>query len=291
MQFSAGDAAVSGIDFVRGHPRPVLVWTVFGVVVWLIISAIGLLLLGPSYLDLLVAHGPMTPETTRKVLPVLALPLLLIGVPTILAVKAASYRALLSGPAGGRWEGLAFGKREWGLLGVYVLLGLSLAAIELVGILVGIVFAVLKTPGFIALTVIVGFVTVCAMLWIAVRLSLAGVVSIAEGARPLKRSWALTRGRFWSLFGAYMLLGVMFIIFYLLVELVFAIPLLMSLGSGGDFGLFHLDQAPAMSALTLPQMIFRLGPAAIRALLFAAMAAISAGPAVEAYKAFSVETR
>jgi hypothetical protein len=265
------------------------VWTLFGVVISLIISAIGLLLLGPGYLDVLVSHGPMKPETISKILPVLALPVLLIGVPAILAVKAAGYSALLNGPAGGWWAGLALGKREWGLLGVYILVGLSVLGIEIVGALAIVILALLKQPIFVFFALIVGVAMACAMMWIAVRLSLAGVVSIAEGARPLKRSWALTKGRFWPLFGAYMLLGVMLIIFYLLVELLFAIPLLMSLGSSGGFGLFHLDRAPAMSALTLPQMIFRLGPAAIRALLIAAMSVVGAGPAVEAYKAFNAE--
>ncbi len=288
MQFSAGDAAVSGFDFIRRHPRPVIRWTVFSVAVSLLVTVIGLLLVGPTYLDLAArSRQQVSPQAVAKTFSAMALIVVVFALPAMLAMQSAVLRALLVGPAGGRWEGLSLGKRELRLLGVYVLMGLSLFGVEIVGGAATVILVHFKQPLFVTAGVVVGIATFCAMVLVVARLSLAPVVLMADGSQPLKRSWALTKGRFWPLFGAFLLLTVMLILAYLAVELIFALPLLTTLGSGGWSALFQPDKT--ITSLTAPQMIFRLGPAVVHALLSAVLAVLPASVAVEAYKAFSAD--
>ncbi len=117
----------------------------------------------------------------------------------------------------------------WALLGV-VFLGLLavIAAMIVPAILIG-VAAAMDSP---ALAVVMGLVTFGAVVWVYTRLSLSFAVVIVERTGPvagLRRSWQLTRGRFWRVFGT--LLLTYFIVFIVLGLLVAASALI-----GAAFG-------------------------------------------------------
>jgi hypothetical protein len=56
-----------------------------------------------------------------------------------------------------------------------------------------------------ALAPLVAGLILVALIYPAVRLSLAPAMTLADGRISFRRAWALTQGRFWSLFGAYAL--------------------------------------------------------------------------------------
>lgn len=95
--------------------------------------------------------------------------------------------------------------RLWPLLGLTGLL--LLAALLAVGVVAGVVALAAVTAGAVlavVLGVLLGLALVVGFIFVAVRTSLASPALVLEGCGPiaaLRRSWGLSRGSFWRLFG------------------------------------------------------------------------------------------
>jgi hypothetical protein len=125
------------------------------------------------------------------------------------------------GPLGLQWRAT-----EWRLLSVRLLvylpiIGVGVAAGLLIGVTLGIVFPGafrdsvnwyqnLPASGW-ALVVVLGLVFIAFLMWLAVRLSLAPLVAVAEARISLGRSFQITQGSFWPLLGAFLVLGLFMI--------------------------------------------------------------------------------
>ncbi|MCW3834537.1 hypothetical protein ACFQ1E_04285 [Sphingomonas canadensis] len=98
---------------------------------------------------------------------------------------------------------------------------------------------------------IVGFLlavaALCLVIWVMVRLSLIYAVSFLRGRLSIDEAWAATRGRFWTLFLAYLLIA----IFWIVLNTIMSIPLLFSL-FGGMASLVPADP----SAEPDPKLVF-----------------------------------
>lgn len=110
-----------------------------------------------------------------------------------------------AGPTvGGVWRSTL--RRFWAILGLLLLLTLIFIGAMLV---IGLAVGGLAAGGPPAVAVVAGILGVCAAIWLAVKLSLAVPALIAErvgAGRAFARSWALVRGRFWRVFGTWLLL-------------------------------------------------------------------------------------
>lgn len=95
-------------------------------------------------------------------------------------------------------------RRMWSMLGLMLLMGLIMAVIA-VPFVISLVIAASQDNGGVAfLVVLVAIATFCAVIWVFVRLCFAAHVVVMEKAGPvtaLKRSWSLTKGRFWRTLG------------------------------------------------------------------------------------------
>ena len=103
---------------------------------------------------------------------------------------------------------------------------------------VGAVYKANQAAGVLA-GVVATVVFVCLAIWVVVRLSLAYAMTFAEKRIRIFESWALTRGKFWPMFGMYALTAAIcfgvFIALYLVVIIVFLIgmgPAIMSATNG-----------------------------------------------------------
>lgn len=138
------------------------------------------------------------------------------------AFEAAVHRWLVRGESGGGFLGLNLGADTWRVLLCYivwvcVLLGLYLALVIALVVLAGGVGFALASAGesMAALGGIVGFVIgaalFCAFLYVLVRLAPATAVTVGRKQFAFFDAWKVTRGRFWSIFLAYLILFVIYL--------------------------------------------------------------------------------
>lgn len=246
MGFSATDAAFEGFRVVRRRPLALVFWALFYVVIMAAILA----LVGGSLIGLmrmaedLETSGATSPEAF---MPVLAsyMAILAVVVPVSLIASAMIYAAISRAvlrPAESAFGYLRLGMDEVRVLIVSLVmffgfLVLMTVAGGLVGMIAGFASAA-EMPLLWLLVVLVVLAAIALSIWLAVRLSLAIPITMAERRISILDSFAVTRGRFWPLLGMALLAAVMSIVVSLLGSLV-AMPI--QLATGGLQGLADLD--------------------------------------------------
>jgi hypothetical protein len=196
--FSASDAALEGFQVLRRHWRVVLGWCLFTV-----LSFVGLVVL--AFIAIAFATLAATTRDQAGALggAVGGVVLGLGGVAIQWLVLAALYRMVLrpAEPPGAYY--LRISKDEGRLFGLWVVILILFSCLVATGYLVvqglaqfGGVAGGVGTLLFVAL-----------VLWLAIRLSLAGPANFATGRFGLADSWRLTRRRFWPLLGMALLAG------------------------------------------------------------------------------------
>lgn len=136
------------------------------------------------------------------------------------------------------------------LVGFFILYFLLVMIATLIGGLVGFIArdAIVVVPVVIVLTVAV----ICVLVLLQVRFSLAFALTLLRGKIVIGESWTLTKGRFWTLFGAYFVL--------LLIVFASAMPIF-AITTGGYFAELaraHGDPA-AINAAAQSQMARQFG--------------------------------
>lgn len=243
MAFSGSDAAFEGFRLVRRNPMALVAWTLLYAVVSLLSlfamsGAIGPLTEWGERMEALEGTSP-TPEEVLAAFQGLGQVMLSLSwlIPVSLAVSAmlmaAVARAVLNPRAGG-FGYLRLGMDELRVFVVTLVLGILMfcawmALAVLVGVLVGIAGA--SGANWMWLLVVLGALAgVAAIIWIAVRLSLAVPMTVAENRFAFFDSFSLTRGRFWSLLGMAVIAFVMVLVISLLSWVV-TLPLSMMVGT------------------------------------------------------------
>lgn len=144
------------------------------------------------------------------------------------AYEAACLRWLVRGEAGGGLFGLTFGADTWRvalgyLLWLALLWAAELAAALVIALPMGVMFAAGggANAGFAILFAVVAAFAICAVcIYFAVRLAPAAATSIASRRFNFFGAWHVTRGRFWSLFGAFALLYVLYFVAVIVIYMV-----------------------------------------------------------------------
>jgi hypothetical protein len=153
------------------------------------------------------------------------------------------------------------------------------------GVVIGVVSAATHQVGVATLIVIP--LLVGAVLFFMVRLSLASAQTFATKKIDVFGSWALTKGRFWPVAGAYAVAFALFVIVSLLGYIIIYAVAAATGGAGDMVNLLTPGHAASPAALTLGTMfsasqIIRL---ALSAVLSAITWPIMATPAPAIYKA------
>jgi hypothetical protein len=260
MQFKVTEAAFEGFRLVRREPRAIAIWAVFSLVASVALVAAMIASGFGRFMGGAAKGATMTPEALTGFL---VGELIAIGGAILIAsiMGAAVYRAILR-PAEAPLTRLRLGGDELRLVLLSVIMGvvftgLTVALVIPVGLL-GVAIGVGANLGQagaepnagamagIVLVVLLGYLLVIAgLVFFAVRLSLAGVMTFAERRLRVFESWRLTKGRFWRLLGCYGLTVVLMLpIYMVMMTLYFAITFAFS---GGDVG-------RAMSEIAQPEM-------------------------------------
>ncbi len=227
--FSPSEAAFEGFRVVRAHPGAVAAWAIAYVVAQLAIGALVLAVMGErlaAFSQYSSAGAAMPPEAAAQMIgPLLGLAALILplGLFLVAVFADAVYRPILRPDDKGLFY-LKIGGDE----GRQVLLYLAWIGVLIAGYLVLIVAAVLvavfggllyaaltshggnvsapgpsPAPRLVGLALVAG--VFCAFLWLMVRFSLAAPMTFALRRVSVFGSWRVTRGKFWSLLGCYVL--------------------------------------------------------------------------------------
>jgi hypothetical protein len=230
-RFSPTDAVFAGFRFARERPATLLVWAAFYLVL-VAVAVTAMADLGGNSLGALpIAVQGSNPDPQQMiklvsdVLPAVMFSGLLMVV--FGAVLSTAMLRVRMTPGPHPWGGLRLGGGELRLLAAKLLV---LAAAFVVWFLISVVAVSLQGVGVPGPGVLLaGLLMLIAPLMI--RLSLAGVVSQAEGRLNPVRSFQLTRPLFWRLLGAYVLLGAIMLVILVLLSIIFTV---LALAAGGN---------------------------------------------------------
>ncbi len=288
MTFSATEAAFEGFRVVRRHPLAILFW---GLAYVLFFVGFFGLFAGPLASIMATTESLEGTQPSPQDLEALgqswfgfmslAMPLLLVlGA----VLNAAVARSVLR-PAESGFGYLRLGGDELRVLAVSILLGIVFFAVSIVLFGVAGLLAGLATQANAGVGILVGVVTFLAasvaLIWLAIRLSLAIPATIAEKRIAPFASFAMTKGQMMPLLGMAIIAFIMSILVSILGTII-ALPITMLTGGG-------LEQLAALDGQSTAQILQTAGPGLIawgvvNALFSALQLAVIYAPFSAAYR-------
>ncbi len=302
--FSMGYALGSGFSLIRTRPGAILAWGLTYLLIGMVLPlGMALWVMGPEIPRLVASFSQLQASTAGPPpeFMVFQSKMMLVQPVTMLApliaqtiLAAAVFRAVLE-PGARSMASLRLGRRElWlglTLLVAGILTAVALVAMELIGIIVGVILGLVFEAAHvdvavrIVVFVMLGLALFGTFLAVAVRFSLALPMSFAEGQFRLFESWELTRGHAGKLFGLAVLVALISIVLAILFEsLLIGALLLAAMGP-------HLDPAAFEAIAHHPELLWRppvLAVGAVAGVVFAlamgAVFAINLAPWAVAYR-------
>lgn len=289
MAFSATDAAFEGFRVVRRHPMALVFWSLF----YAVVMAAAFAVMGPSLIEFVTASEQLEQSGATPTLEDFAPLFQMMGaifailLPLSMVTSAMIYAAVSRSVL--RPAESSFGYLRLGMDEVRVLV-VSLVLFIVFTILMGVVFGIVGAVGGMAVAGeapalwLVVVLLVCAaialFIWLAVRLSLAIPITMAERRIAIFDSFGVTKGRFWPLLGMALLAGVMSLVVGLLGSLVF-MPVRLMTG--------NLEGLAALEGESLPIILQAAWPAiaawvVINAIMSALQVAVVYAPFSAAYR-------
>lgn len=267
--FSATDVAFAGIRFVRERPRTIAVWAGVQILLSLVIGALVVATLGPD-LAQFQGFGRQTPPNPAQALATLSrlAPIFAIALPLALIVYGVIYATVARAVLQPGEEGLAYIRfggdefRQMLLILLWAIIALAAEVVSFIVVLVPtlILTAISKPMG--ALGILVGLAVFVGWVYCIVRLSLSSAMTFDKKRVELFGSWALTKGHFWKMLGAYLLVVVLALVIAILVGIISAAVAAVLGGIGGMTAVLTRNVAtigqffaPATLAVTLIKAI------------------------------------
>ena len=173
----------------------------------------------------------MPPQSVMSIMP--AYFLFLLGYYILLAAyEAACLRWMIHGETGGLF-GLSLGADTWRVYFSYWIWFLLLIAFYIVcaivaggamaSVFMGMQGGAEPSPAAVIIPLVLGLLVVLELIYFSVRLAPAAATSVARRKFAFFDAWKVSKGRFWGLLGAFVLLFLMFMVFVIAVEVAFGV--------------------------------------------------------------------
>jgi len=284
--FSPTETATEGLRLTRLRSRAVLVWAVAYLGFTILLGRIAEITLGPHSAELIreIQQAKQDPDVFWPLAGQMW-PFFAVALPVHLAFQAiltcAIYRAILHPEeTGGGYVRIGADELRMAILNL-VLTCIWTLALFVVG-LVALLMAVVSAVAGSFVTMMGGLLTlavIAAVIWVLVRLSLAGAITFSERRIQVWASWGLTRGRFWPLVGAYLLAFLLWLLLILVMRIGFGVlGFVVSHMSGVNFS--HPDPASADPLIFLAFLVTSAGTA----LILTCSTVFLTAPPAEAYR-------
>jgi hypothetical protein len=218
---TAGSILAGAFGLVRERPGAVAVWGLIYLAASVALALVMRPLMG-TFGQLGEAAAPSPDEMSTAMARLFLVEMAFVAVAIVLF--AAAQRAILQPKP----EGFAFLRlgmdelRMFGLaLVLFILFYFGLLVAVLVLAVPAVVVAVAAGPAAVVAVVVVEVLALFAVIfWLQVRLSLAFPLTLLRGKIVIGESWTRTRGRFWTLFGAFFALSLLVLAIWIAVALV-----------------------------------------------------------------------
>lgn len=224
QRFDAADAAFFGFGLIKRDPTQVialaLIYALMTVGAWYFMI---------EPLAVMMGSGMAEDDPTEMMIALgqfygALAPIFLVTALFSLVIQGAVLRNLVREERGGWVFGLQFAGDELRLLlvNIVVYLLVFLVYIAVIAVTAGVAAGLGAVNGALAgvAAVVLGVAGLCVLITVAVRLSPAAAATIGDQKLVVFRAWSFTKGKFWGLFGAYV---IAFIIALVLALVVFAI--------------------------------------------------------------------
>lgn len=289
-ELSAATLAVEGFRLIGREKRVVAAWAVIYLAALILGLGVIFAAVGPVFATMLTPGTTPDPEVIGAIMKPMFVAyavLLPLGLLAQAVIVCAVYRAILR-PDDRAFFYLRIGADEFRMLLVSILL-LLIAGLSFFLVILGVAGAAAAVPGS-GTKFLIGFggglAGLSLLAWIGVRLCLATPMTFARRRVHLFGSWALTRGRFWPLFGAFLLAFVLTILVSVFMQII--IGIIVTLSGGALTGLLQsggrLD--PATLVGLAPLAVAYLVVATITSLL---QLLIYLAPLAAAYREIAVD--
>ncbi len=291
--FSATDASLVGFRIVAERPWAVAVWSVLQFVVSIGLTALVAATAGPavSRARELSLQPPSADPSAMLALMSQIAP----AYGAVLAVSLALYAVLFAGmnravlrPQERGFGYLRLGRQELRQFGLFIVLfaivvGIYLA-LAIVATILGVVVVTVAGPAAAFSAILSVFVVTFfpALVFVWVRLSLASPLAFDRGRIDLAAAWKMSRGRFWPMFGSYLIAFVLSIV-VLVLTLAIAVAVVAVVGGGlGALGAVMQEDFSSPATVLSPA---RLAYAAVTSVGQALTWPITLAPPAAIYRA------
>ncbi|HEX8900292.1 hypothetical protein [Vitreimonas sp.] len=220
------------------------------------------------------------------------------------AFEAACLRWLIRGESGGGFLGLQLGADTWRVYGVYwvwliaFVIGTIVFAL-LLALLTGALGAVLGADSpFMLIPLLIAFIV---PIYISVRLAPAAATSVAERKFAFFDAWKVSRERFWALFGAFLLLWLIYTVAVSIVigmwmgaTMVNVMTDAMNRGAGDPAQAAEAINAAVLNAMSTPTglisyVVMQIASMALAVTFYIAMYGVNARAAAVALEEAKIE--
>jgi hypothetical protein len=226
---SVGSIVGGGFRLIRERPVAVAIWAVLYAVVGFATQIVVMRMMTVPGSVLTTRTEEPDPQAVLGMFGSFA-PIYLLAVLLGIVLACAAYRAVLR-PSEGGIGFLRIGMDELRMLGLLIIFIVAaiIGTIVFTLLLAMVAGALMLAAGSNSMAAIgLGFLlylaVFCVVIWVYVRLSLIFSLTFARRRISIDGAWSLTRGRFWTLFGAYFVIGVIVFVVAIAVALPFAGP-------------------------------------------------------------------